>query len=88
MEAQGRLCSGAPAGRLVQLRLDETRLPMPFEQIHCSDLRHWHGDCTKADWTQSLVPAADAIALESPPLGGARRPHRPAELLAKIGHDA
>ena len=30
-------------GRLVQLRLDEARLPMPFDQIQCADLRRWRG---------------------------------------------
>lgn len=37
-------------GRLVQLRLDEARLPMPFDQIQCADLRRWHGDCSSAGW--------------------------------------
>ena len=37
-------------GRLVQLRLDDTRLPMPFDQIQCADLRRWGGDCTKPGW--------------------------------------
>src|SRR5918998_4872371 len=32
------------SGRLVQLRLDDTRLPMPFDQIQCADLRGWSKD--------------------------------------------
>ena len=28
-------------GKLVQARLDNTRLPMPFDQIQCADLRSW-----------------------------------------------
>ena len=31
-------------GRLVQARLDDARLPMPFDQIQCADLRNWSGD--------------------------------------------
>jgi TolB-like protein len=32
------------AGKLVQLRLDDARLPMPFDQIQCADLVGWSGD--------------------------------------------
>src|SRR5687767_2627664 len=32
-------------GRLVQLRLDDARLPMPFDQIQCADFRRWGGAC-------------------------------------------
>jgi hypothetical protein len=35
-------------GRLVQARLDDARLPMPFDQIQCADLRHWHGQTDNA----------------------------------------
>jgi tetratricopeptide (TPR) repeat protein len=37
-------------GRLVQLRLDDTRLPMPFDQIQCADLDKWTGDSSAAGW--------------------------------------
>lgn len=37
-------------GRLVQLRLDDARLPMPFDQIQCADLRRWRGDCNTSGW--------------------------------------
>jgi tetratricopeptide (TPR) repeat protein len=37
-------------GRLVQLRLDDARIPMPFDQIQCADLRRWHGECDAAGW--------------------------------------
>jgi tetratricopeptide (TPR) repeat protein len=36
-------------GRLVQARLDDIRLPMPFDQIQCADLRDWSGGST-APW--------------------------------------
>ena len=37
-------------GRLVQLRLDDARLPMPFDQIQCADLGRWGGDCDRPGW--------------------------------------
>ena len=37
-------------GRLVQLRLDDARLPMPFDQIQCADLRRWHGRSDAPGW--------------------------------------
>jgi adenylate cyclase len=29
------------AGKLVQLRLDDVRLPMPFDRIQCADMIAW-----------------------------------------------
>lgn len=49
-------------GRLVQLRLDDARLPMPFDQVQCADLRGWTGDCQAPNW---LVVAASIAALAS-----------------------
>lgn len=48
-------------GRLVQLRLDDTRLPMPFDQIQCADLRRWSGDCGTAGW-RTVVASIAALA--------------------------
>jgi adenylate cyclase len=31
-------------GKLVQVTLDNARLPMPFDQIQCADLTGWRGD--------------------------------------------
>ena len=52
-------------GRLVQLRLDEARLPMPFDQIQCADLRRWRGDCDAAGW-RTVVGSIGALAGEAP----------------------
>ena len=46
-------------GRLVQVRLDDARLPMPFDQIQCADLRGWHGE-DNAAW-QSVLAALNAL---------------------------
>ena len=65
-------------GRLVQLRLDDARLPMPFDQIQCADLRRWHGDCDAAGWktvTASIgaLTGAGPAAPDSPPKSRADR---------------
>ena len=48
-------------GRLVQVRLDDARLPMPFDQIQCADLRGWRGGDTAA-WQSVLAGIADLAA--------------------------
>lgn len=37
-------------GRLVQARLDDARLPLPFDEIQCADLSHWPGKGAAAAW--------------------------------------
>ena len=32
------------ARKLVQLTIDDAPLPMPFDQIHCADMKGWTGD--------------------------------------------
>jgi tetratricopeptide (TPR) repeat protein len=39
-------------GKLVQARLDDARLPMPFDQIQCADLRGWRGARSHGGWGQ------------------------------------
>lgn len=41
-------------GKLVEARLDGARLPMPFDQIQCADLRGWRGGPAHAGWSQVL----------------------------------
>ena len=52
-------------GRLVQARLDDARLPMPFDQIHCIDLSRWQGDPAALPW-QSVVASVAALADREP----------------------
>jgi tetratricopeptide (TPR) repeat protein len=42
-------------GKLVQARLDDARLPMPFDQIQCGDLEKWRGRRSHAGWSQVLL---------------------------------
>lgn len=51
---------GREKGRLVQVRVDDARLPMPFDQIHCADLSQWHGDEGSPAW-KSVVAAISAL---------------------------
>ncbi len=38
------------AGTLVQVSIDGTMPPMPFNQIQCADLKGWDGDLAAAGW--------------------------------------
>jgi tetratricopeptide (TPR) repeat protein len=58
-------------GRLVQVRFDDARLPMPFDQIQCADLRGWKGDPDAPGW-RSVVESIAALAGEKEP--SAQRP--------------
>ena len=46
------------AGTLVQLTLDGTPLPLPFNRVQCADLRGWRGDPAAAGW----VKVAESVA--------------------------
>lgn len=65
--------------RLVQLRLDNARLPMPFDQIQCVDLRHWGGACNTPGWGRvaesiaALTGEERSIATSVPSTGPNRR---------------
>lgn len=66
-------------GRLVQLRLDDARLPMPFDQIQCADLSGWGGDCDTPGWRTvagsiaALTGQERSIATSVPSTGPDRR---------------
>src|SRR5678815_1517074 len=36
--------------RLVQVRLDDAKLPMPFDQIQCAELHGWRGKNSSTAW--------------------------------------
>lgn len=59
--------------RLVQARLDDVRLPMPFDQIQCADLRGSSGDPKPPGW-QSIVESVAALVERQPDRA---RPHQP-----------
>ena len=46
------------ARKLVQVTIDNTRLPMPFDQIQCADLVGWTGDAGTQGWRKALASIA------------------------------
>ena len=49
------------AGKLVQVALDGTVPPMPFNQIQCADLRDWNGSSDSPGWAK-LASSVEALA--------------------------
>lgn len=43
------------AGTLVQLKVDETPLPLPFNQIQCAQLTGWNGAADAPGWAKVLA---------------------------------
>lgn len=44
---------------LVQVNLDGVPLPMPFDQIHCANLKGWRGEPDAPGWLQTLKSVAE-----------------------------
>jgi adenylate cyclase len=67
------------AGTLIQVSIDGTLPPLPFNQIQCTDLRSWAGDVTSDAW-RKVEKSVVSLAGESgrrrtePESGKARRP--------------
>ena len=68
--------------RLVQVRLDDARLPMPFDQVQCADLRGWRGDPDAAAWRSVIESIAALTGGDAPTRSAMRRTgtERPAEI--------
>jgi adenylate cyclase len=49
-------------GKLVQLTVDVTRLPMPFDTIQCADLAGWTGDLETSGWKKVVASIGDLVA--------------------------
>src|SRR5580698_5058769 len=67
-------------GKLVQLSLDRTRLPMPFDSIQCVDLAGWSGDLAAHGWKKVTASVADLVGA---PAGPPSAPVRVAALVRK-----
>ena len=60
--------------KLVQVAVDEARLPMPFDQIQCADLTGWAAEPDHLGWVKTLAsiavlagpPATVTTAAETP----------------------
>ena len=54
-------------GKLVQLSIDGTRLPMPFDQVQCADLTGWSGQSDVPGWRKVLASLADLLGSPAQP---------------------
>src|SRR6516165_3673796 len=54
--------------KLVQLRIDGARLPMPFDQIQCADLSGWSGDGEHASWEKVAASVLELVNRGAPPI--------------------
>jgi TolB-like protein len=79
------------AGTLVQLRVDQTPLPLPFSEIQCADCSGWDGSDSHAGWQRvvgsiaALVAARPASAERAVP--SRAEPQRPDRLVAVLPFD-
>ena len=53
---------GRRLGRLIQLRADQTEIPLPFDQHQTADLSAWRGDPTNPQWRSILASVAELVA--------------------------
>lgn len=53
--------------KLIQLRVDETRPPMPFDQLQCADLVGWSGQADHPGWVKVAASVADLVGPVSEP---------------------
>ncbi len=83
---------GREARKLVQVKLDATILPLPFDQIQCTSLPDWSGDTGAPGWKKVVESVAALVAGKTPalryPITEARRRPAPIErLLAVLAFD-
>ncbi|HEV2365577.1 MAG TPA: TIR domain-containing protein [Caulobacteraceae bacterium] len=60
--------------KIVQVRVDGARLPMPFDQIQCADLTGWSGETTHPGWRKTLESVADLTGEAAAPAPRASEP--------------
>jgi adenylate cyclase len=49
------------AGTLVQLRIDDTNPPLPFNEIHCAQMKDWNGQTDAPGWLKVLDSIAELV---------------------------
>jgi TolB-like protein/tetratricopeptide (TPR) repeat protein len=47
--------------KLVQLSIDKTRLPMPFDQVQCADLASWTGEGEHPNWRRVVASIGELV---------------------------
>jgi adenylate cyclase len=61
------------AHKLVQVAVDKTRLPMPFDQIQCADLSGWSGEGEHPAWRKVAGCIAELVGATPRPSSAAKR---------------
>lgn len=56
------------ARTLVQISLDDARLPLPFNQIQCAQLNGWDGDRDAKGWATLLASLAELVGVAKSPV--------------------
>jgi adenylate cyclase len=66
------------AGTLVQVSLDGSLPPMPFNQIQCADLGGWNGDAGAPGWNKVVSSIASLAGVAGAPHANMAAPDEPA----------
>ena len=69
------------AGTLIQVRVDGTLPPMPFNQIQCADLNGWDGDTASPGW-QKVSASVTSLVGDGRPSARPETPAAPAKRVA------
>jgi len=67
--------------KLVQVSIDDTLPPMPFDQVQCAELHGWDGDAAAPQWRKVLDSVAELIGARA----AAPEPAAPAAVDAGAG---
>jgi tetratricopeptide (TPR) repeat protein len=57
---------GRGEGKLVQVAIDDSPIPLPFNQFQAANLRHWRGSAADPQWRKVLASIAHFAAQPSP----------------------
>ena len=81
------------SGKLVQVNLDEARLPLPFTMLHFLDFSRWQGERQGAPWSELESRVGGLLRGEPVDEGGgpapaAERPAAPGPALQGLGRTA
>ncbi len=75
--------------KLVQLLVDGSRLPMPFDQIQCADLRGWNGDDAAPGWRKVVGSVQDLVkGIKTPAAAPSARPNFEAAAVTNLPRPA
>lgn len=75
------------AGRLVQVRLDGTSLPLPYNEIQCADCTGWDGDPHHPGWVRAVQSIASLTGASPAAAAAAAAPAPTERLLAVLPFD-